>query len=292
MTTNVSEVSTNTTAITPMSDIMPTPRVETYYAAYNSDGAITGYYHSSHSPVPAGVTAIPITTAEWQASLATPGYTVVDGVFTPPTPPTDAEVLATAITKQSKSLSNDCFNFITLNGLPVEINGTLYMVGANQVDQNNLNTMSVTNMSVANSPEWSADTVVAPGTTMVVDGTYIITKTGGTTGSTAPTAPTEFQVPVTDGSVTWYLYGNYVALSGGGAMWVTLQQFKAAYAQGVAYLTDMRAEYHALVDSMNGMTVDQVQAVAWPFTTVEEALSFVGFGTTSSASTSSETASS
>lgn len=287
MATNVEDVVASTTAIMPISDILIAPIPQTYYAAYNSDGAICGYYHSTHSPLPAGVVAIAITEAEWQESLATPGYTVVNGVLTPPTPPTSEEVLATAIAKQTKSLSSDCFNFITLNGLPVTINGTQYMVGANQVDQNNLNTMSVTNMAVANSPLWTAGTVVEPGTTVIVNGTYIITKAGGTTGSTEPAAPTEFQVGITDGTVTWYLYGNYVALTGGGAMWVTLQQFKAAYAQGVAYLTDMRAVYHSLVNSMTNMPLDQISSVVWPFTTVAEAIQFVGFSTTNTISASS-----
>ncbi len=63
------------------------------YAAYDEHGAITAFYDSVDSPVPKAVANIPVTDAEWQASLSTPGWTVVGGVMTPPS---STQLLSTA----------------------------------------------------------------------------------------------------------------------------------------------------------------------------------------------------
>jgi Domain of unknown function (DUF4376) len=57
------------------------------FAAYDSTGAITAYYDSADSPVPAGVNAIAITDAQWQTALSQPGWTVADGALAYVTPP-------------------------------------------------------------------------------------------------------------------------------------------------------------------------------------------------------------
>lgn len=46
------------------------------YAGYNAAGTITGFYDSVASPVPANVTAIEITAAQYAAALASQKYTV------------------------------------------------------------------------------------------------------------------------------------------------------------------------------------------------------------------------
>ena len=66
------------------------------YAAYDKSGAITGFYDSVDSPVPSGTTAIEITDAQWQTCLSTPGYSVVNGVLTPPSAATLLEQAQTA----------------------------------------------------------------------------------------------------------------------------------------------------------------------------------------------------
>jgi hypothetical protein len=75
------------------------------YAAYNAQGAITAFYDSVDSPVPAGVTTIEITDAQWQTCLSAPGYTVVNGALVAPTPPTAAQLLATAQATQTALLN-------------------------------------------------------------------------------------------------------------------------------------------------------------------------------------------
>jgi hypothetical protein len=75
-------------------------------AAYDSAGAITGFYDSIDSPVPAGVTALAITDAEWQTCLADPGYTVAGGALVAPAAPTPAQLLAEAQTSQMAVLQS------------------------------------------------------------------------------------------------------------------------------------------------------------------------------------------
>jgi hypothetical protein len=71
------------------------------FAAYNLTGAIIGFYDSVDSPVPASVTSvIKISDAEWQACLSESGWTVEDGMLVGPTPPTAAELLASAQASQ------------------------------------------------------------------------------------------------------------------------------------------------------------------------------------------------
>jgi hypothetical protein len=75
-------------------------------AAYNAQGAITGFYDSEDSPVPAGlVDVIEITDSEWQAAINNPGYTVTNGALVAPSPPTDSELLAAAQVGQMVTLT-------------------------------------------------------------------------------------------------------------------------------------------------------------------------------------------
>ena len=69
------------------------------YASYDSNGIVNGFYDSIDSPVPSGVTAIPITEAEWQAALSSPyqPVTVVNGVLNIPSGPTLAQAKSSQI---------------------------------------------------------------------------------------------------------------------------------------------------------------------------------------------------
>ena len=69
------------------------------YASYNSNFVVDGFYDSVDSPVPVGVTAIPITDAEWQSALSSPyqPVTVVNGVLNIPSGPTLAQAKSSQI---------------------------------------------------------------------------------------------------------------------------------------------------------------------------------------------------
>jgi hypothetical protein len=67
------------------------------YAAQDAQLGIAVFYDSVDSPVPAGVSAIEITEAQWQACLsAWPPYTVANGTLVEPAAPTAAALLAAA----------------------------------------------------------------------------------------------------------------------------------------------------------------------------------------------------
>lgn len=66
------------------------------FAAYNANGAITGFYDAIDSPPPVGITSIEITDQEWIECLSMPGYTVEGGVLVPPVALTDAQELLLA----------------------------------------------------------------------------------------------------------------------------------------------------------------------------------------------------
>lgn len=78
------------------------------YAAYDEAGKIVGFYDSIDSPVPDGLDTIEITDAEWLACLATEGYSVLDGHLSPPSPPTEAELLAHAKSNRIAELTVAC----------------------------------------------------------------------------------------------------------------------------------------------------------------------------------------
>jgi hypothetical protein len=74
------------------------------YAAYDSTGAIVGFYDSIDSPVPDGVSAIKITDAQWQACFNNQGaFVVVNNAIAaaPPPDPTILLVATQAIVKQA-----------------------------------------------------------------------------------------------------------------------------------------------------------------------------------------------
>ena len=69
------------------------------YASYDSQGIVNGFYDSNDSPVPSGITAIPITEAVWQSALSSPyqPITIVNGVLTIPSGPTLAQAKTSQI---------------------------------------------------------------------------------------------------------------------------------------------------------------------------------------------------
>lgn len=73
------------------------------YAAYNTTNFITGYYDSIDSPLPAGITAIPITDQEWQSCLGKSNLMIVNGAITTYTP-SYQELVSQAVSTQSQML--------------------------------------------------------------------------------------------------------------------------------------------------------------------------------------------
>jgi hypothetical protein len=108
------------------------------FAAYDAQGNIIAFYDSVDSPVPASVTrVIEITDAQWQECLSTPGHTVVGGALVAPTPPTAAQILATAQAAQIDLLNAACQAQIVA-GFNSSALGASHTYPAQMTDQQNL----------------------------------------------------------------------------------------------------------------------------------------------------------
>ncbi|MFM0059206.1 hypothetical protein PQR64_26600 [Paraburkholderia phytofirmans] len=74
------------------------------FAAYNAQGAITGFYDSEDSPVPAGVAdVIEITDEQWQTCVSNQGWTVITGALVAPVPPSAADLAAQALVRSAQT---------------------------------------------------------------------------------------------------------------------------------------------------------------------------------------------
>jgi len=111
-------------------------------AAYNTQGAITGFYDSVDSPVPSSITnVIAITDQQWQTCLSTPGYVVVNGALIPPAPPSSTQLLSAAQATQIASLYSACSTAITA-GFTSAALGAAHSYPSTLMDQSNQVTVS------------------------------------------------------------------------------------------------------------------------------------------------------
>jgi len=154
----------------------------------------------------------------------------------------------------------------TLNVVPVTINGTNYQIDNSSAKQTeNINTAMSMQTVMAQAPAWTASTAVAFGSYCKVNGVYLYCSTSGTTGSSAPTPPTTFGTPVTDGTAAWELLGRHVWLSDGTMQLFTPQEVLSGATQMEAYLHQQNVTLASLMAQVNAATtVAAVQAVVWP----------------------------
>jgi hypothetical protein len=111
------------------------------YAAYDAQGAITGFYDDSVSPVPEGMAAIKIPDEQWQTCLSQPGWTVANGALVAPVPPTAAELLAQVQAAQGATLTQDCQEAI-VGGFASGALGSTYTYPSTLTDQANQQAVS------------------------------------------------------------------------------------------------------------------------------------------------------
>ena len=230
------------------------------YAAYNNSGAITGFYDSVDSPVPSGVTTIEITQEQWQGALASPyPVSVENGVLVIPTGPTlqQAQSAQIALVTQGYNKATDY--------VPVTINGTTYQVD-NTAGKQALNlSLAITANAMLQSPAWAASTEYTAGAYCNVGGVILFCSASGKSGTSAPTPPTTFGTPVTDGTAEWELMGRKVYLQGGSFVYMTPQQIMSAFQQGELYLHQMSNQLESLIAQINAaQTSGAVAAIVWP----------------------------
>ena len=212
----------------------------------------------NYAEPPAGTDTLTVTAAEW-ANQAGAWY-VVNGALTQTNPyaPTAAQLLAQAQSTQIALVTNG-YNTAT-DYVPVTINGTVYQVD-NTAGKQALNlSLTITANAMLNSPTWAADTDYSAGAYCSVGGVILFCSTAGKSGTSAPTPPTAFGTPVTDGTAAWELLGRKVYLQGGSFVYMTPQEIMSAFQQGELYLHQMSDQLELLkAEIMAATTVTAVQ---------------------------------
>ncbi len=252
------------------------------FAAYDANGNITGFYDSVASPVPAGLTAIPITAAQWEECLGAAStvarYTVANGALVAPAPPSAASLLAAAQSSQAAAVTTACYATIT-GGFPSSALGSQHIYPSGNTpqhpDQSNLNA-SVTRALLASRKAgvWAAGATVAAGT-LVADaaGDLYQCIVGGVTGAAAPAWPTETDKIVNDGSAQWQLWATpfWCADANGNWNWVnhTATQIMQVGDDATAFVLAQQAQNAILQAQIAAVAPDNpagtgaVTAIVW-----------------------------
>ena len=223
----------------------------TYFLTPNAAGtAFTGTGYTPDGTIPKG--AIPCTQEQAQNFQA---YVPSNGaIVSAPS----AVLLAQAQTAQ-KALITQGYNTAT-DYAPVTISGTTYSVD-NTAGKQALNlSLAITANAMMQSPAWTASTEYAAGAYRSVGGVILFCSTAGKSGTSAPTPPTAFGAPITDGTAAWELLGHKVYLQGGSFVYMTPQQVMSAFQQGELYLHQMSDQLELLKSEiMAATTVTAVQ---------------------------------
>jgi hypothetical protein len=217
----------------------------TYYLTPNAAGTAfmgTGYTPDGTLPK----SAIPCTKEQaqnWQQLVPSNGEIVAAP---------DAVLLAQAQATQ-KTLVTQGYNTAT-DYVPVTINGTTYQVDSTAGKQALNLSLAITANAMMQSPAWAASTEYAAGSYCSVNGVILFCSTAGESGTSAPTPPTTFGTPVTDGTAAWELLGRKVYLQGGSFVYMTPQQIMSAFQQGELYLHQMSDQLESLKAEINAAT--------------------------------------
>ena len=200
----------------------------------------------------AGTDTLAVTAAEWANQAGT--WYVVSGSLTQTNPNAlqDAQSAQTFLVTKGYNAATDY--------VPVTINGTTYQVD-NTAGKQALNlSLVITANAMMQSPVWVADTDYSAGSYCSVGGVILFCSTAGKSGTSAPTPPTTFGTPVTDGTAAWELLGRKVYLQGGSFVYMTPQQIMSAFQQGELYLHQMSDKLELLKAEINAATtVTEVQ---------------------------------
>ncbi len=221
---------------------MKTPQ---YYLITNSSGTLfTGMGCSDGSFLPTG--AIPCT----QDQATNYGqYTLSNGKIVA----APSSVLLQQAQSAQITIVTNAYNAAT-NTVPVAIGGTTYQVD-NTTSRQALNlSLAITANAMLSAPAWAASMDYAAGAYCSVGGVILFCSTAGKSGTSAPTPPTTFGTPVTDGTAAWELLGRKVYLQGGSFVYMTPQQIMSAFQQGELYLHKMSDKLELLKAEINAAT--------------------------------------
>ena len=122
--------------------------------------------------------------------------------------------------------------------------------------------------AMARAGSWAASTPYTANQIVLVAGQYYICRVAGTTGATLPTDwPTACDTPMTDGDVTWFLFGLQLNTIQSGVktkVWLTAQQIEAVFIDGANWVNACDQQLATLsAQVMAATTVSDVQAIVW-----------------------------
>ena len=220
-------------------------------------GAILGphVYGDSNVTLPANEIACTEAQAKgaaslWQVDLSTSPYTLV----------------ASLSGAQAAQIAGIKAGFVSATAaIPFTINGISYTLDAAQSKQAADMAIVVAANNAMNHPvAWAASTSVAQYAVQLVGSSYLFCTVAGTTGTTAPTPPTTFGAPVTDGTVTWELYGRTLEMSDGTHATFTVQELISIFQQVEVYIHYQKNQKLSLLAQIAAATtVSAVQAIVW-----------------------------
>ena len=149
--------------------------------------------------------------------------------------------------------------------IPFTINGVSYTLDTAQTKQAADMAIVVAANNAMNHPVlWAASTPVAQYAVQLVGSSYLFCAVAGTTGTAAPTPPTTFGTPVTDGTVTWELYGRTLEMSDGSHATFTVQELVSIFQQVEVYIHYQKNQKLSLLAQIAAATtVSAVQAIVW-----------------------------
>ena len=149
--------------------------------------------------------------------------------------------------------------------IPFTINGISYTLDAAQPKQAaDMAIVVAANQAVNHPVAWVASTAVAQYAIQLVGSSYLFCTVAGTTGTTAPTPPTTFGTTVTDGTVTWELYGRTLEMSDGTHATFTVQELISIFQQVEVYIHYQKNQKLSLLAQIAAATtVSAVQAIVW-----------------------------
>ena len=224
-----------------------------YYALIvDSNGVGIGQHTYVEEPASYPSNEIACTQAQAQTPAA---WQVVSGSLVQSL--TYAQATQSALIKQG-------FNTATAK-IPFTINGVNYTLDAAQSKQAaDMAIVVAANQAVNHPVAWVASTAVAQYAVQLVGSSYLFCTVAGTTGTTAPTAPTTFGTPVTDGGVTWELYGRTLEMSDGTHATFTVQELISIFQQVEVYIHYQKNQKLSLLAQIAAATtVSAVQAIVW-----------------------------
>ena len=227
-----------------------------YSVSVNSNGTLSPHFYAEE-PVTYPSNEIACTQAQAQTPAA---WQVVNGSL--------VQSLTYAQATQSALIKQGFNNAVA--AIPFTVNGTNYTLDTAQSKQPADMAIVVAANNALNHPvAWAASTSVAQYAIQLVGSSYLFCTVAGTTGTTAPTPPTTFGTPVTDGTVTWELYGRTLELSDGSHATFTVQELVSIFQQVEVYIHYQKNKKLSLLDSIAAVTssttdpIATVQAIVW-----------------------------